>query len=207
MPLTDMLVRNAKPKDKAYFLYDTEKIYIEIAPSGSKLWRIKYRFNGKERRTALFRKPESNYYPAKTIKDARKRLEEIELILAQGLDPMLENSIPGMDTFKALAEDWKARKGADWSPEHLRVITARIEKHLYPSLANMPPKSLSPRHFLSIIRTIEDAGSLETAHRILGIASQIMRYGVTIEAVESDPCRDLKGALKATHQQKFTRDY
>ena len=60
MPITDLQIKNSKPKDKAYFLYDAEKIYIEIAPSGSKLWRTKYRFNGKERRTALFRKPEPN---------------------------------------------------------------------------------------------------------------------------------------------------
>mgnify|MGYP000927920611 CR=1 FL=1 len=106
MPITDLQIKNSKPKGKAYFLYDTEKIYIEIAPSGSKLWRIKYRFNGKERRTALFRKPEPNTYPEKSIKDARRRRDEIEDMLARGIDPSSGFGVGGGILFESVANEW-----------------------------------------------------------------------------------------------------
>ena len=195
MPLNDIAIKNAKPKDKKYRVRDSDKLLLEIYPNGTKGWRVRYYRNGKERDVCL------GNYPALSLKDARKRRDEINEMLAAGLDPLTEKNrekrateIKGI-TFETACQKWLADREQVWSESHKVKQIIRINKHLIPTLGKFPLSELTPAIVLAVLKEIENNKLNETAHRVLGIASQIMRYAVANGWIASDPCRDLLGAL------------
>lgn len=195
MPITDLQIKNSKPKEKAYFLYDAEKIYIEIAPSGSKLWRIKYRFNGKERRTALFRKPEPNTYPEKSIKDARRRRDEIEDMLARGIDPSSGFGVGGGILFESVANEWWEFKKVHWREGYQRTQRMRLENYVLPHFKDRDINLIKRVDILNLLKGIERLKHYETTHKVLGILSGIFNYAAKTEIIELSPCTGLEEVL------------
>ena len=195
MPLNDIAIKSAKPKDKKYRIRDSDKLLLEIYPNGVKGWRVRYFRNGKGHEVCL------GNYPALSLKDARKQRDDINGMLFAGLDPLTERNrkklateIEGI-TFQDACQKWLADREPVWSESHRAKQIIRINKHLIPTLGRFPLSEITPAQVLAVLKDIEKNKLNETAHRIHGIASQIMRYAVANGWIASDPCRDLVGAL------------
>jgi len=202
MPLTNAAVRAAKPgvtpdgrqTDKPYKLADGGGLYLEVAPSGGKWWRLKYRFGGKEKRLAL------GVYDKVTLADARKRRDEARDLLAQGIDPgehrkLTKNKPQDADSFEAVAREWFAKFAPGWAPTHGEKIIRRLERDVFPWIGTRPVGEINAPELLAVLRRIEARGRLETAHRAHQNCGQVFRYGVATGRAKRDPSGDLRGAL------------
>ncbi len=211
MALTDVAIRNAKPSEKAFKLADGGGMFLLVTPAGGKLWRLKYRIDGREKLLAI------GAYPETSLSDARKRREEARGLIAQGKDPSREKQrdkvrsrIQATDTFTAIAGEYCAKRRRDgekgWSP-----ATAKRSEYLL-SLLNsgigrLAIAEIEPADVLVAVRKIEAKGNLESARRTLQLASMVFRYAVATARLRSDPTRDLRGALTAptvTHYGAIT---
>lgn len=192
MPLTDIKIKSLKPKEKSYKVFDGNGLYIYVAPTGSKTFRIKYTFNKKENTYTI------GEYPAVSLRDARFRLLEIKEMLAQGKNPAIEKkkNIPVFEgTFREVALEWTEKQQNKWSAEHKNTIIYRLEKYLYAHLGSFQLSEITAPQVLAVLRKLEEQGKNDITRRLLSIVSQVFRYGVACGLCDSDPCRDLRGAL------------
>jgi len=201
MPLTDIAVRNAKPADNAKKLFDSGGLYLEVAPSGGKWWRLKYRFDGKEKRLSL------GVYPDVSLKDARDRRDEARKLLANEIDPSENRKAKkaakvdrAANSFEAVAREWFAKHSTHWSENHSNRTIHRLERDIFPWIGGLPIATVTAPQLLDAVRRIENRGALETAHRALGNCGQVLRYAV---ATERDPSGDLRGALPPVKGEHF----
>jgi Arm domain-containing DNA-binding protein/integrase-like protein len=169
MPVTHAEIVNAKPREKPYRLFDGRGLYLEVAPSGGRWWRFKYRFKGKEKRLSL------GVYPEVSIKAARDRLDKARRKLASGIDPADERRSTGAtpagtapsNTFEAIAREWFAKHSPAWAPGHGDKIIRRLETNIFPWLKQDSIRDIKPLELLTVIQRIEQRGRNETAHRAL----------------------------------------
>lgn len=196
MPLTDLQIRTAKPAEKPVRLFDGGGLYLEVTPAGGKLWRLKYRFAGKEKRLSF------GAYPAVGLKDARERRDDAKRQLAGGSDPgaakqaeKVAQAIASATTFEAVAREWYEKHRAGWAPSHGDKIIRRLERDVFPWLGARPIAELTAPEILIVLRRIEERGVLETAHRAGQNIGQVFRYAIATGRAERNPVPDLKGAL------------
>ncbi len=196
MPLTDRAIRNAKPADKAARLFDGGGLYLEVAPSGGKWWRFKYRFGGKEKRLSL------GVYPDVPLTDARERRAELRALVAKGVDPgekrkdeKREALGREMNSFEFVAREWQAKQAAKWTAKHADDVRRRLESNLFPDLGSEPIAEITAPMLLAAARKVEGRGAHDLAHRMVSVAGQVFRYGVATGRCERDPSGDLRGAL------------
>ena len=216
MPLTDTAIRRAIPGDKPRKLTDGLGMYLEVAPSGGKWWRLKYRVAGVEKRLSL------GTYPETSLKSAREKRDEARALIAQGIDPSdlrkaskaqaqadaaqaqrAAEGLPQQDSFEQIAREWYETRKDDWSPSYGEKIMRRLEADVFPWLGDKPINTLTPPMVLAVLRRVEKRGVVETAHRALEHCSQVFRYAVATGRVESDPARDLKDALRRPMVKHF----
>ncbi|WP_027175902.1 tyrosine-type recombinase/integrase [Desulfovibrio aminophilus] len=199
--LTDTAIRNAKPGPKPKRLFDGGGLYLEVSPAGAKLWRLKYRFGGKEKRLAL------GAYPAVSLAAARERRDEARKVLAQGVDPAAARKAEQAEaraqeeTFGDIAREWFDKFKHTWTPDGAEDIWQRLEKNVLPFLRERPIREITPPELLAVIRRMESRGVLETARRQLQKCGQVFRYAVATGRAERDPSLDLRGALPPTVQK------
>lgn len=197
MPLSDTTIRKAKPAAKPQRFFDGGGLYLEVSPSGGKLWRWKYRHGGKEKRLAL------GAYPAVSLADARTRCAEARQVLAAGTDPgerrkadnaaKVEAKALAADTFEVVARDWLARQaGAEVTLQKSRWI---LETFLFPEIGDLPMQAISARVLLAALRRVEATGKLETAKRARIKAGQVFRWAILEGRADTDPTASLRGAL------------
>ena len=196
MKLADLNIKKAKPGDKTRKLFDGGGLFLQIEPGGGKLWRYKYRFDGKYKLLALGK------YPDVSLQEARKRHTEAREQLAQGIDPSALKKAKkaaraerAANSFEVLALQW-----FDWwksdKTEHTREnVMARLKKDIFPWIGKEPVTGITPPMVLSVLRRIVNRGYPQLAHRAKTNISQVMRYAVANGLAGSDPCRDLSGAL------------
>jgi len=203
MPLTDVKIRSAKPGEKPKKLGDTAGLFLLVQPSGGKLWRFKYRIDGKEKKLSLGR------YPDVTLQDARKRRDEARAIVADGLDPAEERKRAEREaqarhanSFERVAEEYLEKIAA----EGREAVTIKKSKWLLsllaPSIGSMPVSDIKPAQLLAAIEPIHEKGHYETARRLRSFAGRVFRYAVATSRAEVDPSSVLRGALiapKVTH--------
>lgn len=199
MPLTDVAIRNAKPKEKPYKLGDTLGLFLLVQPSGGKLWRLKYRFEGRERKLAI------GTYPQLGLAEARKRRDEARDQLSQGKDPSrekkrekLRSQLQAENTFKAIADEFCKKRRKDGAKAWAESTATRSEyllSLLDGSIGHLPIAEIEPADVLAAVRRIENKGKLESARRTLQLAGCVFRYAVATARLPSDPTRDLRGAL------------
>lgn len=193
--LTDTRIRQAKSQEKMYRLYDTDGIYLEVMPTGSKRWRVKYRFEGRERRMSL------GIYPAVSLKEARTRASEIRAQAGQGIDPaeakkaVREEHATSGNSFSDVAEEFYRMNARVWSETHAKTVRKRLDRYILPKIGNRHLSEITPPDILEFIRKLEERGVHETAARVMGICSMIFRLAVATGKIQGDPCRDLQGAL------------
>jgi integrase len=200
--LTDITIRNAKPKDKPYKLSDSKGMYLLIKPNGGKYWRLKYRFANKENHLAL------GVYPEVTLNMARDKRDEARKVLSNGIDPSQakkevkrQQLLNAENSFEALAREWHANQTLKWTEGHKIKIIRSLESNIFPTLGNRPIHEITALELLSVLRQIENRGALDVSHRVLQTVGQIFRYGVVTGRVQRDISPDLRGALKVRKRQ------
>lgn len=203
MALTDTAIRNAKHGPKPIKLGDERGLFLLLQPSGGKLWRLKYRYLGKEKKLSL------GIYPDVSLKVARARRDEARTLLANGADPAsvkfdlkAEAKIAAANTFKAIADEYiekSAREGrAAVTIKKTRWLLSLMES----DLGKRPITEITPADLLEALQKVEAKGHLETARRMRSLAGRIFRYAVATSRATSDPSALLRGALvapKVTH--------
>lgn len=193
MPLTDIKIKSLKPKEKPYKVFDGGGLYIYVSAAGSKTFRIKYTFNKKENIYTV------GEYPQVSLRDARFRLLEIKELISQGIDPAVEKkkNIPQAEanTFREVALEWTEKQKNKWSEGHRQTILYRLERYINPHLGAFRISEITAPQVLFILRKLEELGKNDITRRLLSIMSQVFRYGVACGLCDSDPCRDLRGAL------------
>ena len=200
MPLTNTAIRNAKPRVKRYRLFDSQGLYIEVAPSGGKWWRLKYRILGKEKRLSL------GVYPEVSLKDAREKRDQARRSLSEGADPIearKPQSIADGTSFEAVAREWFIKFAPGWSAGHANRILRRLENDVFPWLGSRSIDQIDPPELLKVVRRIESRGALETAHRAIRNCGQVFRYAVATGRAERDPTTDLNGALPPARSRHY----
>ena len=204
MALTDTAIRKAKPADKPKRMFDEGGLYVEISVSGGKLWRLKYRFGGKEKRLAL------GAYPAVSLADARKGRDAAKVLLAQEIDPGEYRKVQkaakterAANSFEVVAREWFAKHSATWAKSHSDKIIKRLENDVFPWIGARPIAEISAPEVLKVLHRIEGRGALDTAHRANHNCGQVFRYAVATGRTLSDPCRDLRGALPPAKHEHF----
>ena len=210
MPLTDVKVRNAKPADKSLRLWDRDGLYLEVSPAGGKLWRFKYRYDGKEKLLALGK------WDAVSLGDAREKCAAARKLLGAGTDPSVARQaekrlrkLAAENSFEAIAREWYEKQSGIWTPGHAADVLRRLEGNLFADLGDKPIADITAPILLVALRKVESRGARDLAHRMLGVAGQVFRYAVATGRAERDPSGDLRGALtphKARHQAAVKTD-
>ena len=204
MALTDTRLKNAQPKEKVYRLSDAKGLYTEIQPNGSKYWRLKCRFAGKEKRLAI------GVYPRVSIKVARKACDHAKDQLEQGIDPSqakkakkIEQAQDQANNLEAIAREWHQQQALKWSASYTEKVLRAIERDLFPYVCTLPLDQITPPKLLTVLRRVESRGAAESAHRLKQTTGQIFRYAVATGRAQRDITPDLKGALVAPKKQHF----
>ena len=202
MRLSTAKIQNATAQKKTVRLFDGRGLYLEIAPTGSRWWRFKYRFAGKEKRISL------GVYPDVGLKKARDRRDEMRKLVADGIDPSAarkQQKLMALDaaanTFEAVAREWFEKHSANWEASYSVKLLARLEANIFPWLGDRPIRDIKPPELLSVLRRVESRGVLETAHRLMNYCGNIYRYAVATGRAERDISSDLRGALPPSTPQ------
>jgi len=204
MALTDIQVRKAKPAEKPQRLFDGGGLYLEVSPSGGKLWRWKYRVAGKEKRLAL------GSYPEVSLAEAREKHMAARKTLANGIDPGEQRKLEKLvrsggseNSFGAIALELLAMRTKK-NAKSTAVRNGRIiEKDLNPYIGDRPINEISAVELLAVLRKMEKRGAVETAHRARGIAGMVFRYAIATGRADRNPAVDLIGALEAPQTKHF----
>lgn len=198
MALTDTAVRNAKAREKPYKLGDSLGLFLLVQPSGGKLWRLKYRIDGREKKLGI------GTYPEIGLAEARERRDEARKMISFGKDPSREKQqarhrakVAAANNFGEIAQEYIDKRRR----EGLATSTANKSEYyisrLGPAFARLPISSITAPEILSVLRRIEATGNYETARRVLQLSGRVFRYAVATARLTSDPSRDLRGALTA----------
>jgi len=195
MALSDTAIRNAKPTAKPVRLFDGGGLHLEVAPSGGKWWRLKYRHDDKEKRLSL------GTYPDVSLKTARERRDAARKVIADGTDPSAARQEAkqakrrdALSTVEAVSRAWLAHRSSGWTRGTLEAITASLENHVFPSLGARPIREIAARDIKQVVQAIDRQGSGETAGRVFQRVRSIYRYALLEDLVEADPTYPLKPA-------------
>jgi integrase len=195
--LTDAQCKNAEcPADKKQARFaDSGGMYLQVSPTGSKRWFLKYRIEGKEKQLAL------GSYPAVSLSEARKARDAAKLKKSEGVDPVqarklekLKNTRTTGDTFKAIALEWYAKQAPQWSESHAGRMLRQLERDLFPWIGERPIVEIHAMELLAALQKVEERGALETADRALMLARQIWNYWLPTADVQQ---RNITEGLKA----------
>jgi integrase len=175
-----------------------------VSPSGGRWWRLKYRFEGKEKRLSL------GIYPDVGLKEARAKRDAAKALVASGVDPSENRKAAkagrterAANSFEVVAREWLAKFSATWAPNHRDRVVRLFERDIFPWLGGNAVSTIAAPELLSVLRTIEARGALDTAHRALGNCGQVFRYAIATGRAERDPSRDLLGALPPAKGKHF----
>ena len=189
--LTDSAIKTAKPREQAYKLSDGQGMYLEVMPTGSKLWRMKYRYEGKESRISF------GAYPAVTLQQARQHRADAREQLAQGLNPTAERRIDKEDqrqsgtTFAVLAQEWYEYNAPRWVESTRYKAKLYLDNDISPVIGATPLSAITRPDLVALVRKVEARGTLNAAGKIRQWLHQIFRHGLATGMVEYNPATDL----------------
>lgn len=196
MPLTDTTIRSAKPQNKTVKMFDGGGLYLELAPNGGKWWRLKYRLEGKEKRISL------GTYPVIGLKEARQRREDAKKLIANGIDPSIQRQAvkasirsKETDSFEAVAREWFDKHVSALAPSYGKKVRSLFEKQILPVFGAKHIAEVEPADILKAARHVEESGAVETAHRLVQLCGQLLRYGIATGRCKYDITQGLHGAL------------
>ncbi len=192
IPLTDTAIRAIKNPEKQQKHSDALGLYLLAKANGARLWRFKYRIDGKEKLQSI------GAYPEVSLKAARLARDETRAKLIKGIDPNAERLAlrsAEADNFEAVAREWHTSHMAKRAPSHSIKVMRRLERNIFPWLGSLPTNKITAMHILKCIQRIEERGTVETAHRTMQVCSQVFRYGIRTGRCENDPVPSLRGAI------------
>lgn len=179
MALTDIAVKNCKPKVKAYKLSDGHGLYLQISPSGGKLWRYDFAIN-KHRKTLSL-----GIYPVITLLEAREKHLEARKNIAKGIDPSdlkkqekLDGELNNANTLEVWANQWLGHWRVDKAPRHVDIISRRLATNILPAIGAMPILNITAVDIANVMRGIAGRGALDVAASAYQTISQIFRYAI-----------------------------
>ncbi|WP_341675228.1 integrase arm-type DNA-binding domain-containing protein [Niveibacterium sp. SC-1] len=206
--LSDTSIRKAKPGDKPVKLADEKGLYLLIQPSGAKLWRQKYRFEGKEKLLA------HGSYPEISLSEARSRRDEARTLLARGIDPAENRKAQkaaradrAANSFEVICREWLEKKRGEVASSTYAKMLARMENFVFPWLGDKPIGEVGAPAVLAVLRRVDENGARHTAHKVRSEISMAFRYAIATGRAERDPCPDLRGAIpspKTEHMAAIT---
>lgn len=201
MPLSDTTIRTAKPKDKLYRLTDANGLCLEVAATGTKLWRYRYRFNGNAKMLALGK------YPAVTLLKARQLRDEARQLLTEGIDPgehkkaaKQAQRVDGL-TFESLAREWYDYSSPRWAEATAYKTKLYLDNDIIPGIGARPVKAITRPELVELVRTVEARGTLNAAGKIRQWLHQIFRFGLARGVVEVNPATDFKRGRRASQSR------
>ena len=202
--LTELGLRKAKPSSKPKKFSDGGGLFLLLHPSGSKYWRMKYRFIGKEKLLAF------GVWPEVSLTEARKKRNEAKQLIKSGKDPSaakknlkVSQKVAQSNTFGSVTEEWLEIKQKEWKSPYFDDVKSSIEIHLLPDLSQRPIEDITSSEILSVLKKIEEQGKLEVASRSRQKCGAIFTYANLRQLCTSNPVSNLKGALASPKKKKF----
>ncbi|HET6545484.1 MAG TPA: integrase arm-type DNA-binding domain-containing protein, partial [Rhodanobacteraceae bacterium] len=206
--LSDTAARKAKPREKPYKLSAERGLYLLVNPKGSRWWRFRYRFGGKEKLLSM------GIYPDVGVAAACERRDAARKLIAAGIDPGVQRRAEkaagterAANSFEAIAREWHAKQSVSWVEDHASRIMLRLENDIFPWIGARPITEITPKELLATVDRIVERGAVESAHRVLQHCAQVFRYAIITERAERNPAADLRGALppvKKIHHPAIT---
>ena len=190
--LNDTRVRTARPADRPIKLSDSGGLYLLIQPNGSKLWRLAYRFGGKQKSLAI------GVYPAVTLKHAREKRDDVRRLLADNVDPSMQHRLKKLkaaNTFRAVAEEVLVKLKREGSADVTLAKKRWLLDFAYPAIGERPIAEITALEVPAVLRKVEARGRYETARRLRSTCGIVFRYAIATGRAERDPSLDLRGAL------------
>lgn len=204
-PLTELQVRNAKPRGSVYSLSDGYGLSLEVMPTGSKIWRMQFRQAGGGRNRLTF-----GPYPEVTLAAAREKRLAARRLRLEGTDPAEHRdemkraaTAKASNTFEKVAREWHGNKVPTWSERTATNTLRRLEMDIFPTLGPRPIHEIGHQELIATLRKIEARGAQEIAHRLKAVCSQIFSYGIQIGFLERNIAVDMKDVLKAARPGHF----
>jgi len=202
-------IKSIKRGDARVRLADGAGLYLRLfVNGGSHGWRFDYSLNGRRNTLSL------GTYPDTSLSLARKKADEARKLVSAGTDPSdvrketraeqtlrrtaerrATGGLPPLDSFEAVAREWHTKNVPTWAPSHSSKIIRRLEQDVFPWIGAKPVGAIRPMELLSLLKRVEERGAIETTHRVQQNCGQVFRYAVATGRAESDPSRDLRGAL------------
>ena len=192
MPLSDLAIRNAKSGRKLVKLSDGGGLQLLVQPRGAKLWRLAYRFDGKQKALAV------GIYPVISLADARARRDAAKKLLANGVDPSTRRKLDkaaNANSFRVVAEELLDKMRREGRADTTLVKTRWLLEYSFAAFGDRPIAKVSAPELLAVLRKIEARGNYETARRLRSTCGMVFRYAIATGRAERDPSVDLRGAL------------
>jgi integrase len=203
--LTDKRVRQSKPREKPYNLYDAGGLYLTVAPTGGKWWRLKYRHAGKEKRIGLGTYPEVTLAAARAARDAARH--EVHAGKDPGLTRRKEamrQKVAAGNTFDAVAREWLAVKNSGWVASQQTKERRRLELHAFPWIGKTPIADLTAANIRPLLDRLVKRGTVDMAHRLRQQISSVFQYAGRDDRVSRDPAANLAGLLPEHLQRSYS---
>jgi integrase len=195
--LNDAKIRAAKPRDKAYKLTDSHRLYLLVKPGGSKLWKWSYVYDRKQKTMHL------GIYPMVSLLDARAKRDDARAQLGDGRDPAVvkrlrveENIKAARNTFEIVAREWHEMTKTQWAKIHADDVLRSLDRDVFPAIGKLPIAELKPPLIMKVLSAIEDRGAIETAKRVRQRVSAVFVYAIAKGMADADPAEKLGAALK-----------
>lgn len=202
MALTELTIKNLKPTNKSYQVTDAGGLVLEVSPSGGKLWRWRYRYQGRAQMLALGK------YPSVSLAEARKRRDEARQILESGKHPAREKKIQklrkaheGENSFEKVARRWLEMKQDGLNEKYATQCLARMEQHVFPAIGALPLVDITIPDVVEVVEAIGKRGTVETAKRMKQLIGQVFRYAAQRGLCQHNPAADLRDILP-TQEEK-----
>lgn len=200
MALSELACRHAKPKDRPYKLTDGEGLFLLVNKNGSRLWRMAYRFGGKQKTLSF------GAYPTVTLAEVRELHLAARRVLAKGEDPGVKRKEiregQGAPTFEAIATEWLAGMSNVWSPGHMLRVKSRFVEDIFPEIGSLPITEIKAATVLAMLRKIEQRGALDAAKRVRQMTSKVFRFAIATSRAEIDPASFLINAMTPSPRTK-----
>ena len=201
--LTELSIKQAKPKEKQYKLTDGEGMYLRVYPNGSKYWQLQYWFDGKQKILSI------GVWPDISLKDARDKRYEAKKKIKEGTNPLDEKKeiLKSLDfiqekeklrestTFQKVAEEWISRKSIEWTERHSRGVKSSLSMHAYPDLGEKPISTISKQDIISTLRKLEAEGKYEACYRLRQKIEAIFSYAEIEGQCIGNPAKGLQQIL------------
>lgn len=206
--LTDTRVKTAKPQDKIFKLTDERGLHLSVYPNGSKLWQMRYRFEGKQKTASLGK------YPQVSLAEAREKRDQMRKQVANEIDPVEAKRVTKLvkkfaqeNSFEAVARDWYASWAAARSPRHAEYVLRRLEADVFPAIGKRPVSEIKAPELVAMMKAIEKRGALDIAKRAFQTTGQVFRYAIAHALADRNPTADVKPSdvLASRRKENYAR--